>query len=133
MIISCSVFVISWQFQHWELHLLLWIVLGHSEFVISFSWCRVRRQIQKTVPGYPFLKMYDRVVHLFSEFYIVDSSIAIYCVLEQVNWSQSMFVFFFRGTDMRLIFFVDGLLSSCYALVKKSLLVQVSLYTPLTH
>jgi hypothetical protein len=28
---------------------------------------------------------------------------------------------------------VDGLLSSCYALVKKSLLVQVSLYTPLTH
>jgi hypothetical protein len=28
---------------------------------------------------------------------------------------------------------VNGLLSSCYALVKKSLLVQVSLYTPLTH
>jgi hypothetical protein len=28
---------------------------------------------------------------------------------------------------------VDGLLSSCYALVKKSLLVQVSLYIPLTH
>jgi hypothetical protein len=77
--------------------------------------------------------MYDRVVHLFSEFYIVKSSIAIYCVLEQVNWSQSMFIFVFRGTDMRLIFFVDGLLSSCYALVKKSLLVQVSLYTPLTH
>lgn len=121
------------SFQHWELRLLLWIVLGHSEFVISFSWCRVRRQIQKTVPGYPFLKMYDRVVHLFSEFYIVESSMAIYCVLEQVNWSQSMFIFVFRGTDMRLIFFVDGLLSCCYALVKKSLLVQVSLYTPLTH
>jgi hypothetical protein len=28
---------------------------------------------------------------------------------------------------------VDGLLSSCYALVKKNLWVQVSLYTPLTH
>ncbi len=121
------------SFQHWELRLLLWIVLGHSEFVISLSWCRVRRQIQKTVRGYPFLKIYDRVVHLFSEFYVDNSPIAIYSVLEQVNWSQSMFISVFRGTDMRLIFFVDGLLSSCYALVKKSLLVQVSLYIPLTH